>query len=242
MRYGEVLPPGFKVPFGLGADMRKNPFQAMTIREGDVAMDCGACWGTWSIAVLREGARRVVAYEPEAKNFLKLQGNLREFGEAAHLVMAALVSFPCPRGSRVDLNTGFPGSHTIVTRPEWSGRPKVSVPALNFRDEILRLQPTVVKVDIEGAEYDLFSALQPGDLRSVQSLFIEFHSNNAHKLSPHDPGIKATQEFVRREGLFAITTRLKGWIAERPKRRATPTISEGLWRPPMIRVKRIRPK
>lgn len=225
MRYGDLLPVGFKMPFGLGGDLKRNPFEAMEIRKGDIAMDCGACVGSWSIAFLKEGGSHVVAYEPEPKNFQKLSLNLLEFGKRACPIMAALIGRTC---STVSLAVGsFSVANTIAPRGDQADKKKIVVKALNFREELLRIRPTVVKIDVEGAEYEMFSTLRSGDLSGVRSLFIEFHKNSINRVSPNNPGVRAIQDFVRGEGLVVSSARLRAWVAER-----TPVVVKGIgiWR------------
>jgi len=182
-RYGDALPAGFNIPksfaWVLGKDLTeaKNPFAAVQLRAGARVMDCGGCIGTFSAAALEQGASTVRIYEPVAKNADLIAGNLARYGDRAQLVRAALA--PDDRSSVELCSSGFPGSHSVVPREKAKGR--LVVAAVNFRTELLAFKPDVVKLDIEGAEYDLLEHLQPGDLAGVSCLFIEFHPAPDHE-------------------------------------------------------------
>ena len=77
---------------------------------------------------------------------------------------------------------------------------------------MLLRNPTVVKVDVEGAEYELFDALQPGDLTGVRGLFVEFHPAD-DKLAK----IAKIQRYAASEGLTALSNRLRAFVAVRQK-------------------------
>lgn len=211
MRYGEVLPKDFKMPFGLGSDLKRNPFEPMTIRRGDVCMDVGACTGSWSIAAMEEGAAAALAYEPHPKNFQETCKNLMPYGARTRVMQAAMVG---DRRKTVTLHLGMSVAHTLVERKTTTKH--IDVPAVRFRDELKKVRPEVLKVDVEGAEYGMFAGLKPGDLRTVRSIFVEFHSNSEHRLSPDDPGVKAIRQYIVAEGLTEVATkRLKAYVAER---------------------------
>jgi FkbM family methyltransferase len=167
-----ALPEGFDIPASfewvLKKDLETNPFDMVVIRRGDRVMDCGAAVGTFSASALEAGAGTVRAYEPV--NHEVLIRNLARYGSRAEVFVAALV--PDDRESAELFGSGFPGTHSLVGARKGKA---ATVAALRFRSELRAFLPHMVKMDIEGAEYDLLETLQPGDLAGVNCIFLEFH-------------------------------------------------------------------
>jgi len=213
VNYGSLLPPDFNVPkssFHIRKDLTtSNPFSELFIPRGAIVMDCGGHIGTFAAAALYSGAFIVYSFEPDSRNFKVLSENLKRFGSHAHPVLGALVGSQ-HHGHSVELKiSGFTGAHSIVKAPQGKHRVAI-VPAIQFRDALLRLQPAVLKVDVESAEYDLFDSLAPGDLACVTSLFIEFHP-----IAEREKRFERVRELVRSEGLTEQVTRLRRYTAQR---------------------------
>ena len=208
MEYAKVLPTDFQLPkssFWIRKDFETNPFTHVRIEKGDRILDCGAYVGTFACAAMEQGASFVRCFEPEPKNFSCLTRNLARYGDRVELWNAALVSAPV---ARVTLHlSGFTGAHSIM-----GGKGKtLSVMALNFRMAVLGEQPQVLKVDIEGAEYDLCDSLRAGDLKSVRSLFVEFHP-----IADKASRMRRVLDYVEREGLVMAVSRPRRFTANRP--------------------------
>ena len=67
------------------------------------------------------------------------------------------------------------GAHSLVQK---RGRDSISVKCENINSVLSRVSPSVIKMDIEGGEYECLRAVK--DLRSVREMIIEFH--HAHLL------------------------------------------------------------
>jgi hypothetical protein len=104
----------------------------------------------------------------------------------------------------------FSGANTIVAG---KSKKSLNVPAVNFRRELLEFKPTVLKLDVEGAEYDLLDGLKPGDLASVRSIFIEFHP-----IDKRAERIRTIQRFIEDEGFVLESSKLRAFVASRDAR------------------------
>lgn len=209
MKYGDVLPEGFNIPksaFWMRKDLEKNPFALLPLRRGDVVMDCGAYIGSFSAAALEQGAARAACYEASPKNAVLLRDNMARYGNRVRIVEKALVA---GREASVALTlSGFSGANSILPH---KNRPKhVEVRAANFRAELARLRPSVVKIDIEGAEYDILDHMNPGDLDGVQAIFIEFHP-----IEDREARILKIRSLLERAGLEIKSDRNRAFIATR---------------------------
>ena len=135
---------------------------------GDVILDIGACFGAFTAWAERLGAR-VIAIEPMEENYDLLCKNAPE----ATCIRAAVVKKTPPVEVLLYLsNTKSMGSHTLKpTR----GRRSVHVPAVTLSGLLDKYKPNKLKVDCEGAEYELF--LDYHLPRFVRGIVLEYHLN-----------------------------------------------------------------
>jgi hypothetical protein len=105
--------------------------------------------------------------------------------------------------------SGFTGAHSTVKVPKLRHR-RIVVPAFDVRAQLAAIQPQVLKVDIESAEYDVFDSLQIGDLASVRSLFVELHP-----IDDREARIARVRDYIRGEGFTELNTRPRRYTAIR---------------------------
>ena len=194
MEYGKILPLDFdkKTARWLTGDLTKrNPFAKLDVRKDDVVLDCGGCIGSFAAAALETGASRVVVVEPMVSNLSVLRENLARYGSRVEVIAAALI--PTDKLSVTMSVASFSGCHSMTR--DWGGRRAV-VSGCNFRKLLLRVNPQVLKIDVEGAEYQLLDTLEVGDLLGIRSLAVEFHRK---ELRRND--IKRAEAIIERDGL-----------------------------------------
>lgn len=156
-------------------DCIKN-YSCIPISDKDIVVDMGANIGGFSAMALRAGAR-VHAYEPDEYNFEMLDMNCKgksgEHSFIGHKV--AVISDESPYvifGSTKSRNSACAGKVLSDKESEYSRYEKVKVPAISF-NEISKLNPTILKIDIEGGEYSIFDS---HDIpQSVNYLALELH-------------------------------------------------------------------
>lgn len=198
MKYGySVLPKWFNVPtfaFFIKKDLEKtNPFTELNIIRGDIVLEGGCFIGTFASACIEAGASIVTSFECEKRNYEFSLTNLKKYGNKIELINAALVSNDIPvikiflSGCRV--------ANSVIQREKT--KKFITVRAVNFRRQLIKLKPSVFKLDIEGAEYDIVESLQPGDLSSVREFYIEFH-----KHEQREERITKFEKFIESEGFF----------------------------------------
>ena len=153
-----------------------------------VVMDCGAHIGTFARRVLEEGAKHVVCYEPFPFSAECVRKNL----PSAEVVEAAVVGDGSPetlefyyRPQRLE---GATLVHKGANHKRWNFQ-TIEVQTVNFWEELERVKPSVLKMDIEGAEWDI---LEGKELPSyVKALFIEVHQL-------YSKGAQAGLDFIER--------------------------------------------
>ncbi len=150
-------------------DGLKRPFipptremDSVPLRHSDVVVDIGAYCGLYAIRCARFPVARVVAYEPTPGTFEVLSRTTLPNLES---INAAIVG---DDSRHVDLfvSEGIGVTNSVVKSLRKAG--SVRVNAVNYLEAIAGA--SVVKIDVEGAEYD-YPILQPG----VRAYLIDFH-------------------------------------------------------------------
>jgi len=140
--------------------------------KGAVVMDCGAHIGTFSRRALEEGAKKVVCYEPFPSSAECIRKNI----PSAEVVEAAVIGENSPetlefyyRPQRLE---GATLHHKGPNHTRWNFQ-TIEVKTINFWEELNRVRPSILKMDIEGAEWSILEGRQIPEY--VKTLFIEVH-------------------------------------------------------------------
>lgn len=134
-----------------------------------VVMDCGSNIGGFISKACIDGALSVHAYEPENFNFDVLSKNVsilkEKFNTQIEIINSALVGSDV---SNIAFNisgakTSACSGSIIKTRRSIP----LTVKAVNFWSELDRIRPSIVKMDIEGGEYDILTQDFPDYVKEV---------------------------------------------------------------------------
>ena len=183
-------------------------------RDGDFIVDAGAHVGLFSISMALENPRcRILALEPFHENFACLKRNLQELGITNVNPLQCAVggeqrtAFMKPVGDRsID--------HLLQTMPDSESSPVdvISLPGILNRLDTHRV--AMLKMDVEGAEYDAFAVSDEAVLSRFERIAMEYHDNLrpgtldliCSKLEPtHDVRIEPT--FDRGYGILLAKLR-----------------------------------
>lgn len=132
------------------------------LRPDDVVADIGAYVGEYSIWASKQGVKKVLSYEATPETFQVLKMNQQPQMEVFNMAV-------CGDDSEfIDLyiSSGIGVTNSIAKKGRKAG--KVSVPAIRYEKALQNA--TVVKIDIEGAEYGL-NIIQP----QLRAMILEFH-------------------------------------------------------------------
>jgi FkbM family methyltransferase len=133
-------------------------------------LDIGANIGAFARFALANGAKKVVCYEPEESNFSLLKLNVE--GKNVDCRKKAIVGETATGKMEFYLNRGInKGAHSLYIK---RGRDIVSVETTSIRKVLKEVKPEIVKIDTEGAEYDI---LDNFNFDEVSQLAVEFHLN-----------------------------------------------------------------
>ena len=149
-----------------------------TPRPGDVVVDAGANVGLFAIWIARRNPRcRVVALEPFPENYACLTENLRS------AACPSVTAYPIALGGRSGESVIVSGGrrsldHRIV--PGAGAEEGSAVRIVSLKD-LLHLvhsdKIALLKIDIEGSEYDVFEGMEAGAVDGVERMAIEYHEH-----------------------------------------------------------------
>lgn len=177
-------------------------YKSCPIPEGATVLDIGGHIGTFTTWAVGQGAGKVVAYEPEPDNFRML--SLNTAGMPVELNNKAVTR----DGRDVALHvktSGHTGGHSIIFNGPT--RQDLIVPSDRFIDIVNRVQPVVIKMDCEGAEYEFDLPETLPD--SVRYVTMEIHLNRKdfrNELAP-----KMIEGFKNWTPIKAPRITPKGW-------------------------------
>lgn len=137
------------------------------IGAGERVVDGGANVGAFAILAARAGAE-VVAYEPHPPTFAALERNTA--GLAVSCVRAALVG-AAPAGGAVAFTVG---ASADTQGRVGGGGPSLEVPAVALTDAIGD-GCDLLKLDCEGAEFELLATTPVATLRRIRRIACEVH-------------------------------------------------------------------
>lgn len=181
-------------------------------------LDVGGQIGSFALATARAlPAARVHVYEASPTSAGYIQRNVDDNGLAERVTVHAKAMAGEP-GEFTFVDSGTASGHNGLTAPEWmkdQGAREVTVPAETFDRAVQGAGGSVqvVKMDVEGAEYDIVLNSSPASWADVRRVVMEYHPVEGHSLKElldffaavglepgrHDPGL--------REGLGVI------WLA-----------------------------
>jgi FkbM family methyltransferase len=152
---------------------------------GGTVVDIGANLGAFALYAARQGAKAVLAYEPNSAAFRCLQRNVEANGLSGivrprRLAVSAVagqdVRFPCA-----------PSAYNRIAAEDESGEFETvrttSLAEILARDAAQGID--LLKLDCEGAEYDILFSTGPLDIRRVREIRMEYHSGRDTELKTY---------------------------------------------------------
>ena len=152
--------------------IKDNAYRQLNISSSDIVLDVGLNIGMFTIYALINNAKKVYSYEPEKENFKLAEMNIKlnYFNYKCELYNSAVIGNDDKhRIFSINLKKNK-GAHSLV---EKRGRDSVTVDCININRVLETIQPTIIKMDIEGGEYECIKAVK--SFKGIQQFIIEFH-------------------------------------------------------------------
>lgn len=143
----------------------RNPMSinhSIPLLSSDIVVDIGAYIGEFSLYAVQSGVSKIRSYEPTPQTFELLKSNARYPME---IINKAVVGNDNPL-VRLYLSKGVGVTNSIAKNYNKAGF--ITVPAIRYEKAIEGA--TVVKIDVEGAEYS-YNIIQP----QLRVILLEFH-------------------------------------------------------------------
>jgi len=128
-----------------------NAYKCLDYKD-KVVMDIGGCFGGFCHRAKQWGAKKIISYEAFKDNYETLKFNCDKMDNVI-CINRAMIS---GHEGTCDFYPARGKSLGVGSRLERRGRVKTKVLATNFSVEMNQHRPEILKVDIEGGEYDLF--------------------------------------------------------------------------------------
>lgn len=141
--------------------------------SGSNIIDVGANIGDSSIYFALNGAKRVVAIEPQIKSYSSLISNIEMNG-----LRGTIVPIRAGVGSRheisvVNSSENNPSGGTSLNKKR--GKEELEMIDIHYIAKNFLSDVNLLKIDCEGCEYDFFLNASIGDLRNFNKIMIEYH-------------------------------------------------------------------
>ena len=148
--------------------------EAGHIRKGDRVLEAGGGLGVLTMKIADIiGDDSIVVFEANPRTASALQVNLALNGHAIKVETRALVANANADVAFADLIEATAGFGSCSTHRVEAGVSTITVPAETLTGALCSLDPTVLVIDVEGAEYDLLTSVR--DWRRLRSIHMEVH-------------------------------------------------------------------
>lgn len=130
----------------------------VSVRDGDIVLDCGACFGETALWSRMYGAKKVYSFEPNPDSFQYVQKNA-ELYDTKKEGWFIPVPFALGRETGTFAFQQFP-DHPGASHIQKGGNIEVPVTTLDLWCEENKIIPDFIKMDLEGAEVDTLLGAQ----------------------------------------------------------------------------------
>ena len=169
---------GFKVrsrgksdDFIIRETLKSRVYKKADVQPEDRWLDVGGNIGMFCLFLESKGCKNSVIFEPEKVNFELMKLNLSSNGIETELVQKAVV------GSGVDTVSFFMGTtpydYSLIKKNE--RKKEIIVQAENINDIIEKYDIDCLKLDCEGAEYEIIKAITPENFKKLRKIIGEYH-------------------------------------------------------------------
>ncbi len=162
----------------------QNKYDCYELDKMETVFDVGANSGLFSLLAINKGAKKVYAFEPNQESLINLNCLVKDLN--VEVIDKAIYT------KDEDLTFYIDPSNTTIgsisedhIKNNGSEVKQITVPAVSLKtffdqNNIERL--SLLKMDIEGAEYDIIENLEDEIFEKIDNLLIEFHDNEGERV------------------------------------------------------------
>ncbi len=156
-------------------------------RDIRTVLDIGSNVGYFPLIELYAGAKKIIAIEPVEYTFTYLKLNLQNICPSCVLINAAVgtsngkVSLFIPYDKRGQPILNWVSINRIQHNPQIDKIYESEIDLISINELVERYQPQLIRMDIEGAEWELLKALEriPSSLSAID---VETHDSDSHSI------------------------------------------------------------
>jgi len=164
----------------LNREVYRKPCSGFKPEAGDVWLDAGAYIGEFAVWVMQNGAEACYSFEPHKESFNLVKLNTKGLSKVR--VFNAAVG--C-KDERIKLYTAGGGDYkSNTTRKEFKSGSSESVKCIDIHKFLKKHKEiNALKLDIEGAEMDIFDSLTDEELLRINKITAEWHFAHDNSLA-----------------------------------------------------------
>jgi FkbM family methyltransferase len=141
-------------------------------------LDIGGYIGESALYFLKQGARKIVIYEPVEKNVVCMRHHLKNYAAAVEIIPKGVAQ----EDGEMTILSNYPAGHIGFGNRE--GRYQLTTEGESFHSILSHVNVDIAKIDCEGGERYLLSVETPL-LRKIPYWIIEFHEAQIAKKIEH---------------------------------------------------------
>lgn len=145
------------------------------IDTSGVVVDAGANVGFFTLYAKENGAKRIYSIEPDPLPYFYLEKNFK--GDSKVILLNKALS-DTDEFVKFDISLGASVGSTMSKYCNYEYKKSILVDSLRVYN-IIRMEGKIdlLKLDIEGAEFDVIKQLSKYEFNRIDQMFIEFHAN-----------------------------------------------------------------
>jgi len=148
-------------------------YDTFDIQNRDVVFDIGANIGLWTAYILSQGAKKVYSFEPNKAAVNQLEIN---FGDNENVVIVPNGIYDKHTRIPFYIDDGNSLISSIIEDP--NKKPSYEIDTLTIKEVLSNFnidKVDLVKMDIEGAEFDIIENIDNETIQKIDSFLIEYH-------------------------------------------------------------------
>src|SRR3989338_2423662 len=184
----------------------KRKLYDIDIKENDMVIDVGANIGAFTILAAKNAINgNVFSFEPEKSNFKQLQKNVR-LNKLKNVVVHNLGVNKSKGTAQLFVSNNNEAGHSLCNSETNETQTIHCMTLVDIFDKYNINNIDVLKLDIDGAEYDVLFSTPVKTLRKIDKIILEFHDNIDLKYN-----YKELISFLENAG-FKVTTLSPNWF------------------------------
>jgi len=145
-------------------------YRKLCLQKQDIVLDLGSNIGMFALYA-NDKVKQIICFEPESDNYNLSLENLKLNNINNVIVNNAAVVGNDDKQRHFSINTKKnKGAHSLVSK---RGRDATVVQCENINTIIDTYNPTCIKMDVEGGEYEILPAIK--DWTNINQIILEFH-------------------------------------------------------------------